>query len=236
MSGNVVDTTFEFHSDTPTGKDADAHSATLRRYHRLLWSKPLPSGDTFILNEEPDSYLVHRSHLGVFHLASDAITTNLLGRAWRIIRQIPADERPEDLGYTIGSSILFPGNKVEGRATINGARGFHPRIADRFDLTLECIRRHYAGEDSPLAGALARYAEFFRLFGDFEGYTDFFLLQDLVHGDAQRVRFFHPFDGFLSPAVPRSVEEHLAYVRASNQFIRCRNRRVKAYVTKHDAV
>ena len=39
-----VDTTFDFHSDTPAGKDPDKYSPTLRRYHQLLWSKDLPYG------------------------------------------------------------------------------------------------------------------------------------------------------------------------------------------------
>lgn len=59
-----------------------------------------------------------------------------------------------------------------------GARGLHPRIADRFDLTLECFRRPYAGETSPLAAALARYAQFFHLFRDFPGYVEFLLPHD----------------------------------------------------------
>jgi integrase len=40
----MIDTTFDFRSDTPPGLDPDTYSPTLRRYHRLLWSKPLPSG------------------------------------------------------------------------------------------------------------------------------------------------------------------------------------------------
>ena len=108
----AVDITFEFHSDTPAGKDPDEFSATLRRYHQLLWTKRLPCGELFSLAAEPQSYLVHRSRLGVFHLTSDAITTRLLGRAWRVVNEIPPEELPEDLGYTIGSAILFPGNRV----------------------------------------------------------------------------------------------------------------------------
>lgn len=100
---SLVDTSFEFHSDSPPGKDPDQHSPTLRAYHRLLWSKPLPSGTQFELLPEPGSYLVHRSSRGMFDLTSDAITMRLLGRAWRIIAEIPADSQPEDLGYTIGS-------------------------------------------------------------------------------------------------------------------------------------
>ena len=52
--------------------------------------------------------------------------------------------------------MIFPGNRIGRKMTINGARGFHPRIKDRFDLTVECIRRHYRKENSPLSDTLAR--------------------------------------------------------------------------------
>jgi Family of unknown function (DUF6994) len=58
------------------------------------------------------------------------------------------------IGYTIGGMMIFPGNRVDGKQTINGARGFNPRIADRLDLTVECIRRHYRSEASPLSEML----------------------------------------------------------------------------------
>ena len=48
--GEAIDITFDFRSDTPPGKDPDARSPTLRRYHQLLWSKPLPSGAPFELD------------------------------------------------------------------------------------------------------------------------------------------------------------------------------------------
>lgn len=38
-----VDTTFDLRTDAG-GKDPDIYSPTLREYHRLLWSKPLPCG------------------------------------------------------------------------------------------------------------------------------------------------------------------------------------------------
>ncbi len=95
-------------------------------------------------------------------------------RLAHIIDQIPEVEREEfnRIGYTIGGMMVFPGNRVDRKMTINGARGFHPRIKDRFDLTVECIRRHYLDEPSPLSDTLARYADFFGLFGDFAGYVD----------------------------------------------------------------
>ena len=50
--------------------------------------------------------------------------------------------------------MVFPGNRIDGKYTINVARGLNKKIADRMDLTLECIRRHYLGEDSPLRDVL----------------------------------------------------------------------------------
>lgn len=221
-----VDTSFDFNSDTPAGKDPDSFSPTLRRYHQLLWSKELPNGARFDVAPEGRQYLVHRSPAGVFHFASDTITTRLRKRAWAVLGEIPENELPEYSGYTVGSTLVFPGNVVGGKQTINGARGFHAKIADRFDLTLECIRRHYLGQPNPLADALLRYGDFFALFEDFAGYVKFFLLQDLVEDDGRTIRFFHPFADFGTPAVPRTAEEYLSYLQASNSFIRARNSRI----------
>ena len=49
-SSRRIDITFDFQKDTPPGKDPDAFSPTLSRYHKLLWSKPLPSGVVFELD------------------------------------------------------------------------------------------------------------------------------------------------------------------------------------------
>ena len=100
--------------------------------------------------------------------------------------------------------MVFPGNRIGRKMTINGARGFHPRIKDRFDLTVECIRRHYRNEWSPLSDALRRYADFFGLFGDFRGYVEFFLLQDLVTVDCSAVKFFTPFEDFNTSPLPEA--------------------------------
>ena len=170
-----IDTTFDFRTDTPPGKDPDALSPTLREYHKLLWSKPLPSGVFFeLVDTTPKVYLHHKSEIGEFVLASDAVVPSFTRKQKiaDIIDQIPIAEQDEfnTIGYTIGGMMVFPGNKVEGKMTINAARGFHPRIKDRFDLTVECIRRYYLGEVSPLSDPLERYADFFRLFDDFRGY------------------------------------------------------------------
>jgi hypothetical protein len=232
-----IDITFDFRSDTPQGKDPDALSPTLRRYHKLLWSKPLPGGVVFeLVDTTPGVYLYHRSQLGEFRLASDTVIPDF--RKERRISHV-TEQIPEEMttfirkSYTIGGMMLFPGNRVGRQMTINGARGFHPRIKDRFDLTVECIRRHYLNETSPLTTSLATYADYFRLFGDFRGYVEFFLLQDLVTDDCSAVKFFSPFEDFNSAPVPDSIPAYLAYRELAVGFIEARNQRVQAWWAIH---
>src|SRR5205809_7756762 len=73
----LIDTRFDFRTDTPDypKKDPDACSPTLRRYHKYLWSKRLPGGERFDLDDtRRDAYLYHRSSKDShFFLASDAV-------------------------------------------------------------------------------------------------------------------------------------------------------------------
>jgi hypothetical protein len=110
--------------------------------------------------------------------------------------------------------------------TINGARGFNPKIIDRFDLTLECIRHHYSNEDSPLSNTLEIYSDFFNLFEDFQGYVDFFLLQDLVTEDYLSIKFYLLFDSFNNPPLPTNVHEYLLYKTNMTDFVLARNKRI----------
>ncbi len=168
--------------------------------------------------------------MGEFFLASDAVIPSFTRehRISHIIEQMPKEEPDafNSVGYTIGEMMVFPGNRIDGKMTINGARGFHPRIKDRFDLTVECIRRHYCNEPSPLSDTLARYKDFFGLFGDFRGYVEFFLLQDLVSENFSTVRFFMPFDDFKKSPLPASTEAYRGYMRLAVEFIEARNRRI----------
>ena len=57
---SIVDINFDFNSDTPPRRDPDSHSPTLRRYHKILWSKLLPNGKIFELRDEKSGvYLFH---------------------------------------------------------------------------------------------------------------------------------------------------------------------------------
>ena len=100
-----IDVGFDFRADAD-GRDPDSHSPTLRRYHQLLWSKPLPGGERFDLSVATRGvYLHHRSTLGEFFLSSDAVIPTFT--RWPALKAI-TEQFPESeneafnaIGYTI---------------------------------------------------------------------------------------------------------------------------------------
>ena len=228
-----LDIEFRFDSDTPPGKDPDSHSPTLRRYHKMLWSKPLPSGHRFELEDSrPKCYLYHKSGLGEFFLSSDAITHSYrkTKRIAHVIEHVPPRVIDDVFsnGSTIGAYTVFPGNRIENKATINGMRGLNSKILDRFDITLECIRRYYDGLESPLSNVLRRYGAFFSLFQNFRGYVEFFHFQDLVTADYSEVKFHIPYRCFEDSPLPRTEDEYIQYAESTLKFIHTRATRMRA--------
>ncbi len=225
---DLIDVTFDFRSDS-NGGDPDSKSPTLRTYHRLLWSKKLPCGGELILNEKLDNV----SDIGDFYFGSDSIIHSF--SRWDsykyIIDKVPIEEIEEFryLSYTMGGMIIFPRNKINNLQSINMARGCNQKIKDRFDLTLECIKRYYNNEESPLSKCLNRYSDFFNLFVNFKGYVDFFFLQDLINSDYTKINFFHPFESFEKSPLPKTVEEYLSYKTKSINFINKRNERIEEW-------
>jgi hypothetical protein len=226
-----IDPRFNFATDS-NGRDPDSHSPTLAQYHLALWRKPLPDGTLLdiTLREHPkDGFKFECANTGKT-LASDGITNSY--RPWKRMQPVFEQVPPEaiDSFYacndTVGGFILFPRHQN----SINQLRGTLLSICDRFDLTLECIRLHYLGQDNPLADVLNQNADWFALFRDFRGYVQFFLLYDLVTDDYAAVRFFLPFDGFKESALITSAEEYLAYREASMQFVEYRGQRIAAAV------
>jgi hypothetical protein len=175
--------------------------------------------------------LYHESPLGEFFLGSDAIShsyKNQKRKHW-LTTQIPNEvDELFRTGSTIGAYIVFPNNRIDGKQTINQARGANPFIDDRFDLTLECIRLFYLGEKSPLYDTLLRYRTFFNLFDDFIGYTRFFLLEDLIR-DSNEIDFYLPFDNFATRPTFSGVNDYFVYKNKVMDFIKARNGRIAAY-------
>ena len=236
------DDDYNFRDDTPAGKDPDSHRPTLRRYHRLLWSKPLPDGRPFELHtgRALSPYLEYEADGKGSVLGSDAITSSYTrwSRPRSLVNAIASldeNQRSRYLNppYTIGSAMIWPVRKKD-RPTMNTARGFRLLIADRMDLTLECIRRHYAGEpSSPLADVINAYADFFELFEGFTEFVEFFHFQDLVTPDYDEVRFYLPFDNFKRSGTPTTTDEYVEYREKTLEFIDGRKRRMAEWVMEN---
>tara|TARA_Y100000590_G_scaffold415969_1_gene514337 strand:- start:55 stop:753 length:699 start_codon:yes stop_codon:yes gene_type:complete len=230
---NIIDINFNVYSDTPEGKDPDSYSLTLRNYHKILWSKPLPNGSIFNLDAKTPMLLHHKSELGEFFLSSDSIghTYSRIQSMSDIVSKVPSEEIDSffSLCSTIGGYIIYPSKRVDNQMTINGARGTNGKIKDRFDLTLECIRLHYINEESPLSDTLDRYKSFFKLFDNFQGYINFFLLQDLVTEDYSSIKYLIPFNSFEKPPLPSDVDEYRLYKTNMTDFVSARNQRILHY-------
>lgn len=225
-----IDVTYNFQAETEP-YDADRYSNTLQEYHRILWSKKLPNGEMFELKKIDKNRLYHKSNLGEFYLSSDRAVPTFSN--WKkmehIIKEIPKEKLNNfiNITETIGAMTIWPSNRIGQKATINGAKGLISKISDRLDLTIECIRRYYLDQESPLYDTFKRYDSFFRLFGDFKGYVDFFLFQDAVSNDYSLVRIASPFDNFESVPVPRTTEEYMQYMIYTSELVQARNERIK---------
>lgn len=226
MTLKDIDITFDFQTDTREGKDPDSDSKTLRAYQQLLWSKPLPNGEIMELGIEK-GFLKWRD----MWFGSDSITASFIHNRFRLRKEV--ESRPgfaqwkKDYWhktYTIGGGIIFP----MVRWSMNQARGCSVRICDRWDLTLECIRRFYLGEPTPIDKAFERSREFFKLFVDFKGYVDFFLLQDCVD-ENYNVKFWLNTPLFESMPMPKNMEEYEIWINSQLDFVSKRAQRIADY-------
>lgn len=230
----MIDITFDFRSDTPTGEDPDKYSQTLKAYHQLLWSKALPNGEVMELEKGSGLYYLTWKD---FDFGSDSIIVELryqrnkriIDEVGRIVGDIEAYyEELVRRSYSIGGMIIFP----KHINSMNQARGRNPLISDRWDLTLECIRRYYNGESSPLSKIIENDKEFYDLFVNFKGYVDFFFLQDCVSKDYS-VDIWCGDASFKRSGLPETVEDYFEFIRKEHEFLDKRNMRIQEYCIKH---
>ena len=221
-----IDIHFDVQTDSK-GKDPDSASPTLRAYHQLLWSKPLPNGQEMKLGIEKNCL-----KWGDMWFGCDSITASFLHERFPLRKSVEQKngfvEWKKDYWhktYTIGGSIIFPMH----RWSMNQARGCSVKICDRWDLTLECIRRFYAGEPTPLDKVFETDREFFGLFVDFKGYVDFFLLQDCVD-ENYKVKFALDTPRFISMPMPKNMEEYYKWIESQIDFVTKRGRRIEKYI------
>ncbi len=213
--------------------DPDVESKQLQYCHKLAWgNRKLPCGKIFNLKEGDNCELIWEDENMRF--SSDWLINTYIHwkRCYPVLKEI-YDKNPScyrnymenfiRTTYTIGGSIIFP-KRLNG---INQTRGCIDLISDRFDLTLECIRRYYDGnQESPLKEVLNQDKKFFNLFVDFKGYVDFFYLKDLVSEDYKSVKIFFGHSDFKNVAYPRTSQEWNIWAQKAQEFIQKRNARI----------
>ena len=231
----VIDIEYDYRNDSKCG-DPDTDSINLYESQKILWSKFLPSGVKNELSIMKDNYgrLLLKNNQNL-DFSSDRMCPHFDGKYNGIFNGWLTVEESESLKYkvrTIGGHIIFPAHKNKG-FTINQSRGVNKKIADRFDLTLECIKRYYNECQSPLYDTLTRYKDFFDLFISFKGYIDFFLLQDFVD-EKYSVKYVLPFDDFMRSPLPQNAKEYKIYKENIIEMIDKRNLRILNYIDKKE--
>lgn len=223
----IIDVTYDFRKDSKCG-DPDTDSLKLYEAQKTLWNKTLLSGKSFdfeIINDKFGRFLLKNKL--TMNLSSDRMCPHFVGRYKGKFEGWLSKTQEEEFQYkvrTIGGHIVFPAHRKDG-FTINQARGVSRQICDRFDLTIECIKRFYESKESPLSKAIERYEDFFTLFRSFQEYVDFFHLQDFLTKDRQ-VNFTIPFDDFKRSPLPLNIEEYKSYMKHTLGIIEKRNYRI----------
>ena len=137
---------------------------------------------------------------------------------------------------TIGGFILFPRHDC----SINQRRGRRP-IDDRFDLTLECIRRMYENcfptGSNPLFDISKEDKEYFEMFGSFENYTKFFCLDKswVKEGKVLNLLNNEPLEEWdfnQQEPLPQNSEEWWTFYRNIMNRLDARNQQIKEIIER----
>ena len=240
-------------------RDIDTYSPTLREYQACIYKKVLHEGELFDLkigNDPEYDYLYwnnptyYGNDLEKSRFASDSIV-NMQERYAPQEKEFIPDKNIKHYknklkkyvraASTIGGEIIFPKHPN----SVNMARGRNHKIKDRFDLTLECIRRFYEKDeekrDSPLYEVLKADKKFFNLFKDFDNYVKFFYL-DGSYVQGGKIKFFiggdmfkKGMDGFKNPdfsPFPKDETEWNRLYRKQLKYLKKRNKQIRKKIGK----
>lgn len=209
--------------------DVDIHSKTLREYHRILWGRQLPNGTVFDLKND-SHYLSFKG----MHFGSDSISSSFRYKSYMSMFEQIKKAVPDYQGFyknylsqtnTIAGFVIFP--KHPG--SMNQCRGTRVSISDRWDITLDCIRRFYLRENNPLSDVFENDRQFYEMFVDFKGYVDFFFLNDGVSDDYSSVDKWAHWPSPGQSALPLTCEEYFQYIDRELDFIKKRRERIRDY-------
>lgn len=235
-------------------RDPDSWHKGLRESHRILWSRPLPSGDAWSFKPMRGWYLKNSESRGhepsPWSVGSDNFATTHTNALPNMAAAIPGYENGHvhDL-CTIGGYIVFPNGLAQARATqararkwtLNQAKGCEGRISDRFDLTLEAIRLYFAGITAryanPLGDVLDAYGWFFDPFGrgaeGFQAYVSYFFLDPMVSAGRVVPTYGHALD-FCDALPRRSQSGYYDYIKAQRAAVIARNELIARWWKQND--
>ena len=258
MENNKIDVNYNFLRDNPKYDpeiidleyDPDKSSEMLQVFHKILWSKEENNIKlNFERGLEDNDYLILINQCGTKEeekiFSSDWIINDY--QHWNRNKWLDLNYLDNmdikllrdfnNITNTIGGRIIFPKRRLDGKhETINTHRYTEKKIRERFDITLECIRRFYNGEESipEFDETLKRYNFFFKIFGKsiegFKNYCNFFLLHDLVSADYTKINFFLKFDDFEINPFPKSEQQYLDFANNATRFIQSRNKRIQNFI------
>jgi len=133
----------------------------------------------------------------------------------RGLEQIPKSPNDQDAIITV---------RKDGRVSSN-SDVILPELPAGYDLT------------NPLGPVVHRYRTFFDVFGSFDNYVTFWMLEDLVTDEpgGPQVRFLMPrdesgpYDFQRESGLPRTADAYSEYLIAADDFVQARNRRLAAH-------
>jgi len=230
---------YDLKKDIKDGQDVDAYSLNLAHFHQYLWTRMTPSGIKLNLVKSSSpryEFFFNKKQ----RFSSDSMTNSYC--LWNQNKQLPIKtklienlyEKYKEVDNTIAGFIIFPknDNKFDRHWTINQTRGTCSTIKDRFDFTLECIRRWYAKEEgqNPLEEVLERQNYFYMLFNDFKGYIDFFFLQDFVDENYRVIIWSEK----LFDPLPKTTYQWGELIKIMTELLKKRQNRIKHFICKND--
>lgn len=224
--------------------DPDAHSKTLYEFHQKLWSRKTPSGKQLefeVMRMRYGSYCLKDKTTGN-SFSSDTLVNAFLNysknnpQIKKVITEYKSSIGEEPYrreqeayirkAYTIGNMIIFP--KLASQKSINCQRGNrHRQLYDRIDLTIKCIQDYYNNnkvEDNKLRDVFTKEENksFLDLFKDFDGFINFFFLQDMIDENGN-VKIF------LESDYPMTGSDYERWRKCTLEFIANRNNRIKEW-------
>lgn len=234
MDNQMFDVKYQFHQCKTNNKkfDIDLHCRKIYEYHQRLWQKKLPNGANlkFQIKHKGGSFFLLDNKSGI-SFGSDSILHTYRHFKKGYIREVIEKFNVKETNKfyeeitSIGGYIIFP-KRIN---SLNQRRGTDALVKDRFDITLDSIRKYYQKDklDYPLKKVIEKDGEFFSWFMDFKSYVSFFYLDDLVNPKTDEILFFSE-----DKPLPRSKEGYLAYKDKVLFFLKNRNKRIKEAMIK----